>query len=86
MHIGRPLLMLKQYLELRLAGAPAWKRAAAGIGLFAICLAVIAIGFLTAHYVLILVGAVLALLMVRQGTAAIRRGRRRGEPGSEPGQ
>jgi hypothetical protein len=32
MHAGRLFIYLKQYLDQRLAGAPAWQRAAAALG------------------------------------------------------
>lgn len=85
MHIGRPLMMLKQYLDMRLAGAPAWKRTAVGVGAVIVCLALIAVGFLTAHYVLMGVGAVLAVAVASQGVTAVRHGRRRHQLDSGPG-
>jgi hypothetical protein len=81
--LGRPLLMLKQYLDMRLSGAPAWQRVAAGLGLAIACLALIAIGVLSGHYVMTAVGAVLAVGFTRQGVAAARRRWRRGQAGSE---
>jgi hypothetical protein len=85
MHIGRPLMMLKQYLDVPLASGPAWKRAAVGVAAVTICLAMIAVGLVTAHYVLTSVGAALALVTVRQGLTAIRHGRHREELDSQPG-
>lgn len=71
MHAGRLFILVKQYLDQRLAGAPAWRRAAAGLGT-ALGLALIAAGLLTLHIGLIVAGAILIVLTVRQGAAAIR--------------
>lgn len=76
MHIGRPLMMLKQYLDLRLAAAVMWKRVAVTAGLLGLCLALIPIGLLIGHYVLVIVGVILALGIVVQGAGAIRHRRR----------
>lgn len=91
MHVGRLLLMLKQYLDRRLAGAPSWKRVAGAIGMLAVCLGLAAAGLFTAHYSLVVVGAVMALGVLRQGAVAARQGRRTrhsvepGGPGGKPG-
>jgi thiosulfate reductase cytochrome b subunit len=71
--VGRAVLMLKQYLDMRLSGAPAWQRIAAWLGLVTACLVMIAVGVLTGHYVLSGVGALLAAGVTGQGVAAVRR-------------
>ncbi len=75
--LGRPLLMLKQYLDMRLANAPGWQRVAAGLGLIIACLALIAIGVFSGHYVMTAVGALLAAGFAGQGVAGARRRWRR---------
>jgi hypothetical protein len=71
MHIGRTVMMLKQYLDLRLAGAPVWKRILVTVVLIALCLALVPVGLLTCHYVLAVVGAILALGIVAEGVLAL---------------
>jgi hypothetical protein len=75
MHAGRLFIYLKQYLDRRLAGAPAWQRAAAGLGIVLAGLALITAGVFTLHAGFIVVGALLIVATGRQGVAAIRRGR-----------
>ncbi len=73
MHAGRLFIYLKQYLDQRLAGAPAWQRAAAGLGIVAVGLALIAAGALTLHVGFIIVGALLIVATVRQAVVGVRR-------------
>jgi hypothetical protein len=73
MHAGRLFIYLKQYLDQRLAGAPGWQRAAAGLGIIVVGLALIAAGALTLHIGFILVGALLIVATGRQAVAALRR-------------
>jgi hypothetical protein len=73
MHAGRLVSYLKQYLDQRLAGAPGWQRAAAGLGIGVVGLALIAAGALTLHPSLVLVGALLIVATGGQGVAAVRR-------------
>ncbi len=79
--LGRSLLMLKQYLDMRLAGAPAWLRVAAELGLILACLALFVVGVLTGHYVLSGVGVLLAVLIAGQGVAVIRHRWRHAQAG-----
>lgn len=71
--LGRSLLMLKQYFDLRLADAPSWRRVAVQLGLVIACLALIAVGIFSGHYVMSVVGALLAAGITGQGVAAVRR-------------
>jgi hypothetical protein len=81
MHAGRLIIYIKQYLDQRLGGAPAWQRAAAGLGIAVVGLALIAAGVLTLHFGFVIVGALLIIGMVRQGVAGVRRRLgSRGEP------
>lgn len=73
MHAGRLFIYLKQYLDQRLAGAPAWQRAAAGLGMVALGLALVAAGALTLHAGLIVVGALLIVWTGRQAVTSVQR-------------
>jgi hypothetical protein len=76
-HAGRMFLFLRQYLDQRLAGAPAWQRAAVGTAMALLGLALAAVGVLLAHIGFIMMGAILAIAPVCQGAAAVRRKLRR---------
>lgn len=73
MHAGRLFIYLKQYLDHRLAAAPAWQRAAVALGLIAVGLAFIAVGALTVHIGFILAGALLIVVTCGQVVATVRR-------------
>ncbi len=68
MHAGRLLLPVRQYIDMRLAGAQGWKRATAAVLPVLAALALVVIGPLSGHYALAAAGAVLAAGTIRQGT------------------